>query len=833
MPLYQRRRMGAFALTLALVACGGGGGGDGGNADPSSGAGTTPPTVTPATADYFPLAVGDGWSYSDGSMVRVIANVLVAGQSAIQIRSSDGGATIDEYYQKSSSAVTLVPGDDADAFTAALGPVTLMRLPVRAGDSYVAVDRNLDGRFDVDGDGRADNLSVHAEVSVVEIVALATASGTLADTAHLRTVLTQTTRSSANGQLTRHTVTSDDWYAPGIGPVKSTTVVTNPDGSTSTSRQEIRHYHAGGLRSASTAAAVVATSPAHGGAVSSAQVNVVFGEDMDTLKTSDLGLTLSDSSGQLVAGQAVWDDRRTLRFQPAQALSSGNYRVHLVAGAENLAGNMVAAAQSWDIRVDKNGPALVGITPTHGAGEVALDGSIRIAFDEAVDLASAQGRVVLYDEANFVNVATALSLDGHAVVLKPIAPLRQRSTYTTIVHAGVADVLGNASASAAYARFTTDPGWFALAQTVPALGSGTPSHSQVAADFNGDGHLDLAVATSGSPTTVRVLPGRGDGTFGTPHDFVDATLSIHALFSADLDGDGRAELISIGSSRLQQWHWDSAGQVSERPMPVVPTGMSLGGGAVLRMAADGQRLALVAEDVIGGQRMLWRQSAPGVFAAPTTLPARNSAYQHLALAGDINGDGHDDLVYAGSEPGDTLVLLQQANGSFVAGPAIAGLPNTVHYRLVDFNGDGLADIAYADSTSGVVFIGVLLQQADHSFAAGPVSPIGCTGCGLADFAAADLDGNGRVDFVASSPHFISFLRQAADGSMAPPDIYGRNDDLGALVLGDFNGDGRYDVMAASDLLLQRPSAATGASATRRGTLKQRLITGGAPVAGRR
>lgn len=817
----------AIALAGLLAGCGGGGGG-------ASSATAQPDTVTPPAVDYFPLDIGNGWSYSDGSTARVIASVLLAGQQEVQIRSLDSSGTTDEYYQKSGSAVTLVPGGDADAFTAALGPVTLMRLPVREDDTYVAVDRNLDGRFDLDGDGRADNLSVHAEVSVVEIGPLVTAAGTLANTAHLRTVVTETARSSLTGRQATVTLTSDDWYAPGIGPVKNATFIKNADGSTLSSSQEIRQYHTGSLRSASTPPAVTATSPAAGGALPSALVSVIFGEDMDTLKTSNLGLTLSDATGQTVAGQAVWDDRRTLRFQPAQALSSGSYRVRLAAGAENLAGNTVTATQSWDFLLDKDGPVLVGITPADGSGEVAPDSSIRITFDEPVDLASALSRIALHDDKNFINLTATLSLDGNAVVLKPTAPLGLRSNYSVIVSTGVADVLGNAGASTANTHFTTDPGWFTLAHAVPALGSVRLSRGSVAADFDGDGHMDLAVATAESPTTVRVLPGRGDGTFGTPRDFVDPTIGSHALFAADLDGDGRAELISLGSSRLQQWHWDASGQVTEMPVPAMPAGMSLASAGVLRIAADGERLALVADDIIGGQRMLWRQSVPGVFAAAIALPTRNSAYQDLALTGDINGDGFDDLVYAGAEPGDMLVLLQQANGSFVVGPAIAGLPNSARYRLVDFNGDGRPDIVYATSTDiGSTSIGVLLHQADHSFAAGPVLAIGCISCDLRDFAAADLDGDGRVDFVAISSHFVSFLRQAADGSVGSPDIYFRSDSFGDLVLADFNGDGRLDVLAASDLLLQRPTAGIGGSAARRGIQQQRLVGGTSTPGSRR
>lgn len=816
----------AAAMAGLLAGCGGGGGG-GGATDAQSG------SAPPATADYFPLDVGSGWSYGDGSTARVLGSVLLGGQQAVQIRTDDGNGTVDEYYQKTDSAVTVVPGGDADDLSTAVGPVTLLRLPLRAGDKYVSIDRNLDGRFDLDGDGLADNLSVRSEVSVIDIATLVTASGSMPNTAHVRTVLTQTARSSATGQTGTTILTSDDWYAPGVGPVKNSTVFRFADGSTTSTSQEIRHYHVGNLRSAHTPAAVAATFPASGTVGSSGVISVVFGEDMDTLKTTDLGLTVSDAGGQPVAGQAVWDDRRTLRFQPAQALGSGSYSVRLTPGAENLAGNTVAAPLSWDFRLDKTGPVVVGLTPAEGAGEVALDTSIRVTFDEPVDLASAQSRVALVDERSFVNVPADLTLDGNAIVLKPKLPLSQRSTYAVTVSAGVADVLGNLSQSTAYARFTTDPGWFGLAKAVSALANVPMSIGRVAADFDGDGYVDVAVATAQSQTAVRVLTGHGDGTFGAPRDFLDATSSSHELFAADLDGGG-AELISIGSSELRQWHWDAPGQVTDKPMPAVPAGMALTNGAVMRMAADGQRLALVAEDMISGQRLLWRQPSPGVFAEPTALPARNSIYQHLVGAGDINGDGLDDLVYAGSEPGDMLVLLQQAGGSFAVGPAIAGLPNVALYRLVDFNRDGLTDIAYVTNAGGgVTAIGLLLQQPDHSFVAGPVLPVGCIGCDVQDFIAADLDRDGRVDFVVRSWSVVSFLRQNADGSFAAPDQYFGSGGYASLSVADFNGDGRLDVLAGADLLLQRPPSAAAASATNRRNLVQRLSGGAAATSARR
>jgi len=38
-------------------------------------------------------------------------------------------------------------------------------------------------------------------------------------------------------------------------------------------------------------------------------------------------------------------------------------------------------------------------------------------------------------------------------------------------------------------------------------------------DFNGDGIPDLALVEFGSPGTVHVLLGNGDGSFRSPHDY--------------------------------------------------------------------------------------------------------------------------------------------------------------------------------------------------------------------------------------------------------------------------------------------------------------------------
>ena len=82
---------------------------------------------------------------------------------------------------------------------------------------------------------------------------------------------------------------------------------------------------------------------------------------------------------------------------------------------------------------------------------------------------------------------------------------------------------------------------------------GTGAWSLTAADFNGDGNVDIAVAHQCRPSTcqgataiVGVLDGNGDGSFQSPLIYETAAPSVLAV-AADVNGDGKPDLL-IGSA---------------------------------------------------------------------------------------------------------------------------------------------------------------------------------------------------------------------------------------------------------------------------------------------
>jgi hypothetical protein len=79
-------------------------------------------------------------------------------------------------------------------------------------------------------------------------------------------------------------------------------------------------------------------------------------------------------------------------------------------------------------------------------------------------------------------------------------------------------------------------------------GVGLAGGAAAAADFNGDGRLDLAAANSGN-NTVSVLLGNGDGTFQAARTY-GAGNSPYSLLAVDLNGDGKTDLVALNGSHL-------------------------------------------------------------------------------------------------------------------------------------------------------------------------------------------------------------------------------------------------------------------------------------------
>lgn len=194
----------------------------------------------------------------------------------------------------------------------------------------------------------------------------------------------------------------------------------------------------------------------------------------------------------------------------------------------------------------------------------------------------------------------------------------------------------------------------------------------------------------------------------------------------------------------------------------------------------------------------------GNFGAPVVTPVQLTSSLGLnvgALAvGDFNQDGKPDLVVstiAGMQT--SIVLLGNGDGTFSQQPPIPNSFGFLSAKVVDLNGDGHQDLVFALNGS----IAVSLGNGDGTFGAMAVLPSGSFPGAYFGLTVADFNGDGKLDIAATdalsgSNDFgtLVFYAGKGDGTFANPTATSLaiSSFPGSLASGDFNGDGKQDLL---------------------------------------
>jgi uncharacterized repeat protein (TIGR01451 family) len=181
----------------------------------------------------------------------------------------------------------------------------------------------------------------------------------------------------------------------------------------------------------------------------------------------------------------------------------------------------------------------------------------------------------------------------------------------------------------------------------------------VAGDFNEDGNLDLAVSND-TDGTVSVLLGDGGGGFATQAVFSTGDCGSGeplGLIAADFDGDGHLDLAAVNLNDVAILLGNGGGSFTLQAN-VNPTG---GTSTVLIAGVTGDYngdgiLDLVVSDSAGGQAFLLPGTGGGNFGAASTYTTAAGAFG-LATA-DFNGDGGLDLAIANGTANTVSIFLQ-------------------------------------------------------------------------------------------------------------------------------------------------------------------------------
>jgi len=212
-------------------------------------------------------------------------------------------------------------------------------------------------------------------------------------------------------------------------------------------------------------------------------------------------------------------------------------------------------------------------------------------------------------------------------------------------------------------------------------------HLWLAADFTGDGKLDLIVAgrtsnaPSGTPGSIYLIPGNGAGGFAAAisiytspasHSADTDRYSADTLFAGDFDGDSRADIAFVNDYICDQ------GQVCASAVHVLYN--------------DGN----------------------SQFTDTTTNATITFAGFSISSTGDLNSDGRTDIFATSYNPdtssSEFYVLYGQAGRAF----HMYTIPEFTATAMADFNGDTRMDLLGSTSnTGGLTFL--LATSSEGSF----------------------------------------------------------------------------------------------------------------------
>ncbi len=293
-------------------------------------------------------------------------------------------------------------------------------------------------------------------------------------------------------------------------------------------------------------------------------------------------------------------------------------------------------------------------------------------------------------------------------------PFGGNATYT-IDYGAVGDFNGDGSLDVVYLAVTSIPNLYrlqmALDQGSGKFGSGaqfgyltTLNMDIIVGDFDQDGVLDVVVNQNGFTTALYL--GNGDGTFRA-----GSTLPISPgrLLAADFNGDGKLDLVSESARNgvigIQEWLGNGDGTfqkaktvVSLSAFPPQPDFY------VTDLNGDGK------EDIVfvDASNNIWAilGNGDGSFRKANVYAGNGGEVE----VGDFNSDGKIDIIQVAAFGSDILALmLGNGDGTFAPAQniAVSGLAGMAVNAVGDFNADGLLDFA---TFGNFVDVQVFLQQ---------------------------------------------------------------------------------------------------------------------------
>jgi len=389
-------------------------------------------------------------------------------------------------------------------------------------------------------------------------------------------------------------------------------------------------------------------------------------------------------------------------------------------------------------------------------------------------------------------------------------------------------------------------GNFSAASFDPPVNEATDLHPNglVMADFDGDGHTDLATpnnySISGSLASISIPHNQtptGAIAFGQVINVPTGVLT-DGLAAGDINGDGKPDLVSVSVQAGMVsifLNGSSSGDIIFTAGPSYTTGTSPSAVAVYDLDGDGRPDILVLNQVSGTLSVFRNTTSGGVVSFANRVDFGTGLFPTGIAVGDLDGDGKADVAVVNNLANTVSFFRNTSTAGTIAlatkvdMATTAGTDNPYGVEIADMDGDGKADLIVSNNNvtttnSAVVSISVFRNTSS----AGSFSFAGAVNFGSGnsyEIAVGDLNGDGKPDVVVpvmASNNMNVYVNSGSSGtiSLVAPVVLTSGSPY-APGIGDLDGDGIPDI-AVSNFTLSSVSIF-------RSRVLQPTITGVSPL----
>ncbi len=373
----------------------------------------------------------------------------------------------------------------------------------------------------------------------------------------------------------------------------------------------------------------------------------------------------------------------------------------------------------------------------------------------------------------------------------------------------------------------------------------------MAVDMDGDGDLDIVSAARVS-NEIALYPNLGDGEFGGKQLLSNQATDAIALAVFDADNDGDPDIVcALASSTNLVVYIQNNGNMSFGAQTTISTALydaTCIEAADIDEDGDKDLLVLAAGGIYG------LINTNGAFASPVQMAYDSYGFTSLRY-GDINGDGHQDIVTCGYNSSSIKWFANNGSGQFGSAQIILSGIEVRDIFPADMDNDGDLDMTaavldeelrwYEHMANGtftehlieaVRGTRLLVTDADEDgdpdvFSASHEDDVIRCHLQVSDtfppsvrlaggtyipssLAHADIDGDGDVDLISGSVDFVNWFPNNGDGTFGDMRVIVSNYYSGffRVAAEDIDNDGDVDVITyteSGDMMIKAVNDGTG------------------------